>query len=300
MAPAFSGRNMDNTEGSFRDKWERNEQLSFEQTVREGYEINRWILSRNGFTGNAGLRSHLEGRRRILDAGCGNGRVTALLRECSSPATTQVVGIDLVAADVARRNLARYENVEVRQADLLGDLSGLGSFDFIYCQEVLHHTADPRRAFENLCSLLDPAGEIAIYVYKRKAPVREFVDDYVRERIAGLPYEDAIKVCEEITALGKTLADLRVEVNIPQVTALGIPAGRYDLQRFVYHFFMKCFWNPELAFGENAVINYDWYHPQLCSRHTLEEVRTWFERAGIRIVHECVDFYGITIRGCRR
>lgn len=62
---------------------------------------------------------------------------------------------------------------------------------------------------------------------------------------------------------------------------------------------MKCFWNPELDFNENAVINYDWYHPQLCSRHTPEEVRQWFERAGPRVVHECVDFYGITMRGRR-
>lgn len=227
---------MDNTATSFRDKWEKNEQLIFDQTVKEGYEINRWILSRNGFASNAELRGYLESRKRILDAGCGNGRVTALLRECSSPAKTQVVAIDLVGAEVARRNLARYENVDVRQADLLGDLSGLGSFDFIYCQEVLHHTTDPERAFRNLCSLLAPGGEIAIYVYKRKAPAREFVDDYVRERIAGLSYDEAIKVCGEITALGKALADLRLEVDIPRVSALDIPAGRYDVQRFIYHF----------------------------------------------------------------
>ena len=290
---------MDNTPSSFRDKWERNETLAFDETLREGSEINRWILSRNGFASSADLRRHLEGIKRILDAGCGNGRVTALLREYSQPGHTQVVGIDLVAAEVAKRNLARYDNVDVRQADLLGDLSGLGRFDFIYCQEVLHHTADPERAFRNVCGLLEKGGEIAIYVYKRKAPAREFVDDYVRSRIADLPYDQALKVCEEITALGKALADLRLQVDIPAVSTLDIPAGRYDLQRFIYHFFMKCFWNPDLAFHENAVINYDWYHPQLCSRHTPQEVRQWFERAGLRVVHECVDFYGITMRGCR-
>jgi len=290
---------MDNTAASFKDKWEKNEQLIFDQTAREGSEINRWILTRNGFGSNAELRNYLSGKNRILDAGCGNGRVTALLRACSSPARTEVVAIDLVAADVARRNLAGHENVQVAQADLLGDLSQLGKFDFIYCQEVLHHTADPQRAFENVCSLLQANGEIAIYVYKRKAPVREFVDDYVRERLAGLPYEEALKFCEEITAFGKALADLRVEVEVPDVRALEITAGRYDVQRLLYHFFMKCFWNPEFDFNENAVINYDWYHPQLCSRHTPQEVRQWFERAGLRVTHECVDFYGITMRGCR-
>lgn len=289
----------DNTERSFRDKWENNQQLAFAATLAEEHEISRWILERNGFGGKKDLERFLSDKTRILDGGCGNGRVTALLRECSSPERTQIVAIDLVAADVARQNLSRYANLEVQSADLLGDLSSLGRFDFIYCQEVLHHTADPEGAFRNLCGLLQPGGVIAIYVYKRKAPVREFVDDYVRGRIAGLEYGDAMKVAEQITALGKTLAELRVEVEIPHVEVLGIAGGRYDLQRFLYHFFMKCFWNPTLTFSENVAINYDWYHPQLCSRHTPDEIQQWFQRAGLCVTHKHVDFYGITMHGRR-
>jgi SAM-dependent methyltransferase len=290
---------MDNTRTSFDDKWRHNEKLAFEETLREGSEINHWILSRNGFENGAALGAFLASRKRILDAGCGNGRVTALLREHSAPEHTQIVAVDLVAADVAQRNLAGYTNIEVRAGDLLGDLSELGRFDFVYCQEVLHHTANPEQAFCNVAALLEPGGEIAIYVYRRKAPVREFVDDYVRGRISSLSYDEAIKACEDITALGKTLAELKAEVEVPAVPVLEIPAGRFDLQRFVYHFFMKCFWNRDLSFQANAAINYDWYHPQLCSRHTLPEVREWFARAGLRILHEHVDFYGITIRGVR-
>jgi SAM-dependent methyltransferase len=290
---------VDNTRTSFADKWRHNEKLAFEETLREGSEINQWILTRNGFENGAALRTFLASKKRILDAGCGNGRVTALLRQHSNPESTQVVAVDLVAADVARRNLAGYANIEVRAGDILGDLSNLGRFDFVYCQEVLHHTSDPERAFRNVAGLLEAGGEIAIYVYRRKAPVREFVDDYVRSRIASLPYDQAIRACEEITALGKALADLKTDVEVPAVQVLEIPAGRYDLQRFVYHFFMKCFWNKDLSFEANAAINYDWYHPQLSSRHTLSEVRDWFARAGLRIRHEHLDFYGITIRGVR-
>jgi len=286
-----------NTKQSFRDKWEKNQSLAFAETLNEGSEINRWILERNGFASNENLKAYLASKTRILDAGCGNGRVTALLRECSSPERTQIVAIDLVAAEVARRNLLIYRNIETREGDLLGNLSSLGRFDFIYCQEVLHHTADPERAFRNVCSLLAPGGEIAIYVYKRKAPVREFVDDYVRGQIAPLNYEEAIKACRDITELGRVLAESNCEVQVPGVPVLGIEAGKYDLQRFIYHFFMKCFWNPSLSYEENVVINYDWYHPQLCSRHTVDEVRQWFQRAGLRVTHECVDFYGITMHG---
>ncbi len=289
----------DNTERSFRDKWEHNQQLAFSATLEDGHEISRWILERNGFAGKQELERFLADKTAVLDAGCGNGRVTALLRQCSSPVRTRVVGVDLVAAEVARANLAGCANLEVRQADLLGDLSSLGQFDFIYCQEVLHHTADPERAFRNLCGLLRPGGLIAIYVYKRKAPAREFVDDYVRGQIAGLPYDEAMRIARQITALGKALAELHLEVDVPPVEVLEIPEGRYDLQRFLYHFFMKCFWNPKLNFEENAAINYDWYHPQLCSRHTLDEIRQWFGRAGLQVMHEYVDFYGITMHGRR-
>jgi SAM-dependent methyltransferase len=222
-----------------------------------------------------------------------------LLRKSSSSEITQIVGIDLVAADLARENLASYANIEVRPGDLLGDLASLGRFDFIYCQEVLHHTSDPKRAFHNVCQRLAAGGEIAIYVYKQKAPVREFVDDYIRQRIASEPYETAMATCRQITALGKALSDLKIEFDAPAVAALGIPGGRYEVQRFLYHFFMKCFWNPSLDFDANAAINYDWYHPELCSRHTVEEVRAWFAEEKLRVKHEYVDEYGITLRGIR-
>ncbi len=289
----------DNTATSFHDKWHENPDLAFTETLRDGSDFQTWILSRNGFASSNDLRAHLAGVRRILDAGCGNGRVTALLRELTDPATTEVVGIDLVAADVALRNLQRYDNVRIETADLLADLTALGDFDFIYCQEVLHHTTSPRDAFLNLARRLSPGGELAIYVYKQKAPVREFVDDYVRDRIAPLPYDEAMRACAQITALGRALAALNTTVDVEGVDLLEIPAGTYDVQRLLYHFFMKCYWNPTLSHNDNTAINYDWYHPQLCARHTPDEVQEWFAAAGLRVVHTLVDFYGITARGVR-
>ncbi len=290
---------MTNTARSFRDKWEKNTYLAFEETLREGSDIFSWILQRNGFSNPQELATFLKSKRRILDAGCGNGRVTALLRRYSSAENTEIVGIDLVSAEVARVNLKEYENVTVYERDLLGDLRDLGEFDFIYCQEVLHHTADPQSAFHNLCNVLASDGEIAIYVYKKKAPAREFVDDYVREKLKSLSYDEAIAVCEQITELGKSLSEYELEIQVPRVDVLEIPGGKYDLQRFFYHFFVKCFWNPELSYNDNVVINYDWYHPQLSTRHTLTEVREWFSSAGLKVTREFEDFYGITVRGTK-
>jgi SAM-dependent methyltransferase len=285
-----------NTERSFRDKWENNRTAAFASTLEEGSDINRWILGRNGFVSSEDLASYLKSRSRILDAGCGNGRVTALLRKYA-PVMTEIVGIDLVAAEIARENLAGAENVRFEQRNLMENLSSLGRFDFIYCQEVLHHTPDPVRGFNNLAALLLPGGELAVYVYKQKAPVREFVDDYIRDRIADMPYEKAREISAQITELGRVLAESGGKVVVGALPILGIEAGEYDVQRLLYHFFMKCYWNPQLSVEENIAINYDWYHPQLCSRHTLPEVAKWFRDAGLEIVHEHVDYYGITVRG---
>lgn len=284
-----------NTSRSFSDKWVQNPDLGYEETLNEASDTFQWIVTRNGFDDGDRLRQYLKGKRRILDAGCGNGRVTLLLRRYA-PDSAEVIGIDLVAAEVARQNLAQ-ENIQIHDGNLLEDLSFLGSFDFIYCQEVLHHTGDATAAFANVCSLLEPGGEIAIYVYRQKAPVREFVDDFIRQNIAELDYAESMKACEQVTALGKALADLDIQVDLPAVNLLDIPEGRYDIQRFFYHFFMKCYWNPGYSFHDNVVVNYDWYHPQNCSRHTLDEVRGWFRNNGLDIVHEHEDFYGITMRG---
>ena len=165
---------------------------------------------------------------------------------------------------------------------------------------MLHNTSYPRLSFNNLVQLLDDNGVLAIYVYKKKAPVREFTDDYVRDGIIDMDYDQAMDVSNAITVLGKALHDLNVKVTVPDIELLGIKGGEYDLQRFIYHHFMKCYWNDQITFEENAVINYDWYHPQECSRHTTEEVREWYESQGLAVTHVYEDHYGITMHGVKK
>jgi SAM-dependent methyltransferase len=283
---------------SFFDKWSKNKTLAFSETLKEGSDIFNWIINRNGFSNSKELSNFLSTKNKILDAGCGNGRVTALLHNYAHK-NASLTGIDLTAADVAKDNLKHLERIQIFEKDLLTDLSDLGKFDFIYCQEVLHHTSNPKAAFLNLTKNLEINGEIAIYVYKLKAPIREFADDLIRHRISDLPYEKAMDQMREITEFGKILSELNLKVTLPKVDVIGIEAGEYDVQRIFYHHFFKCFWNPELSYDENVAINYDWYHPQLCTRHTIEEILGWFADADLTVVHQLVDHYGITVRGVK-
>lgn len=284
------------TKKSFADKWDKNKNLFLDNILDETTDIHRWIMTRNGWQNQDGLKFFLSSYKRILDAGCGNGRVTKLLRN-NSNSSTEIVGIDLVAHKVAEENLKNEKNVNFYQKDLTQDLKNLGKFDFIYSQEVLHHTNNPAKSFDNLVDILSDNGIIAIYVYKKKAPVREFVDDHIRDVMVDMDYEEAMEESRKLTDLGKVLNELHVNIRVPNIDSLGIKEGEYDLQRFMYHYFLKCFWNEELSYEENAVINYDWYHPQLCTRHTLPEIEQWFMKNNLQITHTYEDFYGITIHG---
>jgi len=99
--------------------------------------------------------------KKILDAGCGNGRFAYYAAKYGA----EVWAIDLgPAVEVAQRN-TQARNVHVVQADLNNPPFALESFDFIYSIGVLHHLPNPEAAFQNLLRFLKPGGVVQIYLY---------------------------------------------------------------------------------------------------------------------------------------
>ena len=123
---------------------------------------------------------------------------------------SEFVGVDISAAiDTARERLGGIEGTSFVQADILALPFAPASFDLVFSEGVLHHTPSTESgASRRSARLLRPGGEIMIYVYRRKAPAREYVDDYVRERIADLPPEEAWDLLRPLTRLGQALAEL--------------------------------------------------------------------------------------------
>jgi hypothetical protein len=137
---------------------------------------------------------------------------------------------------------------------------------------------------------------LLFYVYKKKGPIREFSDDYIRSLLQGMPPQKAWKALEPLTKLGIALGRLGVEVEIPEdVDLLEVPAGRYDIQRLFYWHVAKAFFRPELSFDELNHINYDWYAPANAHRQTPEEVRSWCAESGLVVEHEHIEDAGITV-----
>jgi 2-polyprenyl-3-methyl-5-hydroxy-6-metoxy-1,4-benzoquinol methylase len=284
------------TNESFRQKWTNGPASFVSTTMDENSEIFSWILKRNGFNSPSEFEDWLSPRGRILDAGCGNGRITGLLRKYSQ-SESEILGIDYSSHEIAKSNFGSLTNTQFMYADLMEDLSSLGTFDLIYCQEVLHHTEDPRYSFHNLVKLLKPGGEIAIYVYKKKSELREFSDDFVRQAIQDLSFEETREVISQITDFARSISQIQGVFKFPEIPILGIKSSEQTIHRFIYNNVFKNFWNDELTYEENFLINFDWYHPSTCFRHTLSEVNDWFNEFHLTVLHAVEDDFGITMRG---
>lgn len=100
----------------------------------------------------------------ILDAGVGAGRFA----DCAARKGAVVFGVDLsVAIDAAYENIGRLENVHLVQADIFAMPFRDGTFDRAYSIGVLHHTPDPRGAFDRVAAAVKPGGNLAVYLYHR-------------------------------------------------------------------------------------------------------------------------------------
>ena len=98
---------------------------------------------------------------RVLDAGCGTGEALAWLLSEVEPNGT-VVGVDLSAAHVAAARRGRSPTIRVLQADLLEMPLAAGSFDAIWCVNVINHLRDPLLGLKRLAALLVPDGCLAV------------------------------------------------------------------------------------------------------------------------------------------
>ncbi|MBI3745585.1 MAG: methyltransferase domain-containing protein [Chloroflexi bacterium] len=106
-------------------------------------------------------RLPLLGHERVLDAGCGSGRVTEALAERLSAG--HVVALDASAAmlDEARRRLARFgEHASFVQADLGHSLPLDAPVDAILSTAVFHWIPDHDALFRNLAAVIRPGGRL--------------------------------------------------------------------------------------------------------------------------------------------
>jgi SAM-dependent methyltransferase len=115
--------------------------------------------------GEAELVEHLPAQvDRVLDLGCGDGRLAALVLD-ARPQATEAIGLDSSAPmlDLARQRFAGEPRARVLEHDLRERLPDLGQLDVIVAGFSIHHLAHERKRslFEEVAAILRPAGVFA-------------------------------------------------------------------------------------------------------------------------------------------
>ena len=202
----------------------------------------------------------------VLDAGCGMGRYLRVVSDWGAVA----VGMDLSRAVEAAKDLTReWPATTVVQGDLLRLPFAEGSFDHVYSLGVLDHTPDPKAAFLGLARLLKPGGRIAIWVYPRERPRLERIINVHRGISTRLPLGVLVGLSRLMAPVGAVKRRLMASRN-PAVVRLGVALNVLTIGVSMHP-------DPEVRVCDTL----DWYAPRFLSRHTPEEVRAWFEEAGL-------------------
>lgn len=233
----------------------------------------------------------------IMDAGCGSA-FSALLFFNDHLKKHDYLGVDIsTAVNVAKERFnERGYPADFIQTSVLELPFSDASLDMIFSEGVLHHTDSTEEAIKYLSKKLKKGGKFLFYVYAKKAPIREFTDDFIREKIQNMSDQEAWEALEPLTKLGKTLAELKLEINVEEeIPFLGIKKGKIDIQRFFYWYVCKMYYREDFTLDEMNHINFDWFRPLNCHRQTPEQVKQWCNEAGLQIEHINVQESGISV-----
>ena len=270
------------TEDAFSSKWRNFNKTYHNKKWIDGQK--KWFLERFGWKSISKLNDFLKTRSKILDAGTGVGNSAKLF---SSNSKAQVFAIDASESiEFAYKKYGKIQNIHFLQADIRKLPFKNNFFDFICSDQVLHHTKNTESSFKKLSKLLTKKGIISIYVYRKKGPLREFADNHIRKSTINMTEKQCMEFSKNMALLGKSLSQLKKKITIKEdIPLLKIKAGTYDVQRFLYWNFLKCWWSPDVPFEQSVATNFDWYYPKFAYRHSEKEVKKWFKDLKLKISH---------------
>ncbi len=194
--------------------------------------------------------------KQILDAGCGSGRLTKSISKYSK----KVYGIDIIT-------LPKSKNLKFIKADIMNLSFPDSFFDIIYCEGVLHHTPNPKKAFMELARV--NKDRLYIMVYSKRN-----IFMLIRKYFIVYKYHySIIKLISLIFALF-----IYIPINI-------------------LNYFSK--YNRKFTIKSLEFLIFDYLSPKYQSIHTFEEIEKWYKEAGYNNIIKR-EGHGIQVLGIKK
>jgi len=209
----------------------------------------------------------------VLDAGCGAGRFA----EVALNAGAKVVALDYSsAADACYSNLKHHENLHVIQADIFALPFDPGTFPFVYSLGVLQHTPNVAKAFAALPPMVADGGHLCADFYWKRLQTMLHMKYLLRPVTKRMPQQKLFSFLERA-----------VPIMLPVSQLLGqIPGAGRALKRLIpVADYTGIFPLSDQQLSEWALLDtFDWLAPQYDNPQTAQQIRSWFDAAGLREV----------------
>lgn len=253
------------------------EGFGYEWTISEAYLHNTRFSSAETFLQfiEPVQRDYFKDRL-VLDAGCGAGRFTLLAQQFGAKG---VVGVDLSdSVEIAFRSTRALPNVLIVQADLFALPLKTQSFDYAFSVGVLHHTANPRRAFDAVVKRVKPSGGMSAWVYGRENngwiiyglnPIRNHLTSRLPRRV--------------LLALSYLITAPMFVILKSIYRPVGNSKRLSRLKKFLFYFDYLYFLG-QFGFHEQAYIVFDHLVPAIAEYVPHDEFARWFRENGLQNV----------------
>ena len=225
----------------------------------------KWYLRRYKYNNLNNLKKFLKDKKNILEAGCGLARDTILFAKLNKKSNLHACDQSPIAVKFSKKYTRKYNNVSIFRQDITKKFKNNIKHDFISCDQVLHHTPNPKKTLNNLFSILNKDGYLNFFVCKKKNSYRDLLDDHIMNNFRNKSPRKLWDFAVEVTKFAKTLHNLKIK-NVK------FNKKKYSNLQLFFHFnSFRAWYNPEINFDLSVSSNYDWFSNN--PRYSMDDVK---------------------------
>jgi SAM-dependent methyltransferase len=175
--------------------------------------VERYVLNTRGFGTHQAMVSLIHRGARVLDVGCADGSLGAVMRRERS---ATVVGLE---SDLAASAVADIVVGDLRDPGVRSTAAAKGPYDQIVLGDVLEHTAEPDIVLRQLRPLLGPGGSFVISLpnvltLRARAKLMRGVWHYEDAGIFDRTHLRFFSIASARELLGAAGLDIQRELNV--------------------------------------------------------------------------------------